>query len=618
MSAVAFALAALVFLSVVGSIAVVRRLQEPERGWYERASARLVLGIPWGTLVVIAFVLSVYLFVQDGITDLSNPVSLPYRAWSYFSPLGMATSSFSHANLGHLTGNMIATLLVAPIAEFVWGHYPDGRDTDDQDETMALATPWWRTPWLRAFVVFPLVVIGIGLATSLFSLGPVIGFSGLVYAFAGFAIVRFPITTLLATTVIQSAAFAIYRALQTPVLVEVAEASPPAPPSWANVAIQGHALGFFIGLVLGIVLLERRGFRPDPCRVWIAVALYAFSKGLWQIYWFGEGNSFLLFQGPGVAIVLVLAVVITLSVGASKQPSVPPRLERLIARSRTSPPSDTGIDRPLEIVRANAPSLDGARSRGRSTGRIDRITAIAGGARDRAVPALSPATRRGSAFAVVLLVLAVLGGVAIPTNLLILSEPTHGEGETIEVEGYTIEYAEGVENQLVSGLGIDAIAEDEGLEASGVIVSSEQRNIWQEAVTTDQLEFAGERTVTVGGPGWRESVHAERVGWTPVGNETVYQVWLSEDGEDEILAFESGGLTGDPVIENRTVTVVSHEGEFVLVVESTDTEESAQTPIPAANESVDAGGLTFERDDGTVTAVTDGTEVVVAHEETYN
>ncbi len=593
-------LAALLAVVLLGSVAVVRRLHEPSRGWYEVASSRLVLGVPWGTLVVVAFVSAVYLFVQDGITDPTDPVSIPYRAWSYFSPLGMATASFSHASLGHFTGNMAGTLLVAPIAEFVWGHYPDERDG-------SVDAPWQR-PWVRAVVVFPLAVLAIGLLTSLFALGPVIGFSGLVYAFAGFAIVRYPIATLLATTLLQSAAMATVRAIQTPVYVYVAEASPPQAPGWATIAIQGHALGFLIGLVLGIVLLERRGNRPDPLRLWIAILLYAFAKGLYQIYWFGEGNSFLLFQGPGIAIVIALAVVITLAVAASTEPTLPSVLGRP-QNSSASADLRAELRRPIELARNTVESADGPNAR------FERIADVVGGTRSAEVPSLSLRTRRGTAFVTVLLVLAVVGGIAVPTNLLVMGELSHDEEATLTIEDYTVEYAEGAENQLVSGFGIDELTEDEGLEASGVIVSSAERTIWLEAVSADQLEFAGEETVSVGGPGWRETVTAERSGWELVGNDSVYQVRLSADGDDR-LAFESDSASADVRIDDRTVGIGPQEGEFVLGVESDGDLETA--PVPEDNETVEVGGLTVENDDGTLYAASNGTEIAVASEETYN
>ncbi|ARS91551.1 rhomboid family intramembrane serine protease [Natrarchaeobaculum aegyptiacum] len=617
-------LAAVVVLSVVGSIAVVRWLQEPPRGWYEVASARLVYGVPWGTLIVLSIVLAVYLFVQDGVTDPSNPVSLPFRSWSYFSPLGMALGSFAHASFGHLLGNVAGALVVAPIAEYAWGHYPQTRSGDDSSTRSGLGGALetaWVTPWVRAAVIFPLAVVVIGLVTSLFSLGPVIGFSGLVYAFAGFAIVRYPITTLLATTLLQSAVLTTYRALQTPVLVYVAEASPPSPPSWATIAIQGHALGFFLGLVCGLLVLERRSVRPDPLHVWLAILLFAISKGLWQIYWFGEGNTFLRFQGPGLAIVAILALVITLAIVASSRPLLPPGLDGRLRRTlerlpgneagrTTDPPSP--LERPLEL--AQSADLGSARS----AVRLDRVTSLAAGGRTDDRPPLSPSTRRGAAFFVVLFVVAILAGMAVPTNLFVLAEPTHDPETAIEIEGYAVEYAESTDNQLVSGIGIEAIESDEGLEASGVIVSSADRNLWLEEVSSDQLAFSGNESITVGGPGWRETVYAERTGWDVVGNETVYNVHLSGP-DDERLAFESGGAVADPQVAGQRLAVVPQDGDFYVGAGDSVEEGLEGAPVPAANESVDVGNVTVERDaDGeTLYAVADGTRVAIANEETY-
>ncbi|RQG97627.1 rhomboid family intramembrane serine protease [Natrarchaeobius oligotrophus] len=594
------ALAAVIVLALVASVAVVNRLDRSDRRWRDVARARFVLGVPWGTLVVIGFVLCVYLFVQGGRSNLYDPVTIPYRAWSYFYPLGMLTSSFSHASFGHLVGNLIATVAIAPLAEYVWGHYPD----DGSD------LPWWRAnPWMRALVLFPAAVLGIGVTTSLFSLGPVIGFSGLVYAFAGFAIVRYPIATLIATIGLQPALSTLYRSLRTPVFVYVAEARPPSSPSWAEIAIQGHALGFFIGLVLGLALLERRGARPSAIRIWLAVLLFAFSKGLWQIYWFGEGNAYLLFQGPGVVIVATLAIVIALAVSGPDGPAIPRRLLERIGGS------SIGVDppaiRPLELA-------GGGRGDDGTADRLERIRDIvAGGGRGRS-SRLSTISARGSAFAVVLVVLAVLAGVAVPVNLLVLDGEGEADRPSIQVEDYTIEYAEGVEHQLVSGIGVEAIEDDGGLVADGVIVSSERRNLWIEAVTARQLEFSGSETVTVGGPGWRETVHVERAGWTPTDNATVYQVWLWQDGDDRRLAFESNESTAELVIDNHTVSVVPDEGSFALEVTSLETGADASASIPGENETTEAGGLAFERYDRTVYASSNGTAVPVATEETYN
>ncbi|MFU8868278.1 rhomboid family intramembrane serine protease [Natronococcus sp.] len=586
MDPIAVGFGLVVLATLLGSVAVVRRLYRPERPWGEAARARLVWGVPWGSIVVLVGVCGVYLFVQDGITDFADPVTLPYRAWSYFAPLGMLTASFSHAGPSHLLGNLAGAAVVAPIAEYAWGHYPD----DERDSRLA-------DPRVRALVVFPLVVVAVGLATSLFALGPVIGFSGIVFAFAGFAIVHYPIATLIGTVGLQGALLTVLRALQSPISVHVAEASPPGPPSWATIAIQGHGLGFFIGIVLGVVVLERRSRRPNPLHLWLAVLLFGFGKSLWAIYWFGGESTFVLLQGPGVVVVAILAVVVTVAVTGSATPLIPRRLRR------TEKSSDrTAADRALELARTSAD---------RTGARLERVAAIAGGGTET-----GRRHHRRAAFLVVLLVTASLAGVAVPTNLLLIDGETTADA-AVEIEGYTVTYEEAAQNQLVSPVAVGPLEEAVSIESSGVIVSNDRHQIWLDAVSSQQLAFSGEETVYVGGPGWREAVTVERTGWEPVGNETVYQVWIEGGGEDRQLAHESNGSTADARIDGRTVTVATEDGEFLLEVAGPDEDGSATVPVPAENESATADGLAFEREDGTIYAVSNGTEVPVAVEETY-
>ncbi|SEQ25186.1 rhomboid family intramembrane serine protease [Natrinema salaciae] len=594
--------------TLVASIAIVRLVHRQDRRWRDVLRSRLVYGVPWGSLVVIAFVVCVYLFVQDGITNFNDPVTIPYRTWSYYYPLGMATAAFSHAGPGHLVGNLAGTIVVAPLAEYAWGHYPDELDSQRSDS-------WRADPRVRAVVLFPLAVVAVGLLTSLFALGPVIGFSGVVFAFAGFAIVHYPIVTIVGTLGVQSVVLRLYYALQEPINVYTAQPSPPSPPSWAGIAIQGHALGLFLGFVLGIVLLERRGTRPDAFRLWLAVLLFGFSKGLWAIYWFGDENSYILFQGPGVAIVSVLALVVTLSVTGSQKPIVPRRVERLLGGSgRVTPWSDgaspSSIDRSLELA-------GGGRGDRAVAARVDRVREIVTGTRSGGSRLLSNLTIGPVAFLAVVAVLAMVAGVAVPANFLVVDDATASSDAAVEIEDYTVEYAEGVQNEYVSGIGIDALESDAGLEASGVIVASERRDIWLEAVSAQRLSFTGEETVSVGGPGWRETVHVERTGWEPVGNDTVYQVWL-EDGGERRLAYESNESRAEARVAGRNVTIRSADGEFVLDVAATESGLVDTTPIPDGNETATAGGLVFDRENETVYAVADGTRVAVASEETYN
>ncbi|MXV64356.1 rhomboid family intramembrane serine protease [Natronorubrum sp. JWXQ-INN-674] len=604
-SLLTLALAIVTVATLLGSIAVVGRLYPgPQIG--EIARSRLVMGVPWGTLLVIGLVCCVYLFVQDGITAFDDPVTIPYRAYSYFYPLGMLTASFSHAGPNHLIGNLAGAVVAAPIAEYAWGHYPDERD----DHSSA---SWRANPWVRALVIFPLAVVAVTIVTSLFALGPVIGFSSVVFAFAAFALVHYPIVTIVGVLGVQGVVLTLYRSFLDPIAVYVAQPSPPSAPSWAGIAIQGHALGFFIGLLLGIAVLRRRDHRPDPFRLWLAVLLYGFGQGLWQIYWFGEENTYFLFRGPGVLLVTALALVVTLAVAGPERSVVPARVDRLFAREDRAD-VDSPVERPLEIAAGQFEERTDA-----AAARLERIREIAGRTRSRAHGStpLSEVGQRQTAYVLVLVVFAVLAGVAIPINFTVPAGDAAGSETAVQVEDYTIEYAEDVENELTSPIRIGPLEEAATLEYSGVIVTSEERHLWSEVIPAHRLAFSGEESVSVGGPGWRETVHVERTGWEPVSNDTVYRVEIRADGEESQLAYESDSSRADVRIDGRTVTIAPEDGEFVLEVESSAGDAVATTAVPEDGESTTAGGIGFERADGTVYAASNGTQVAVASEETY-
>ena len=562
---VAILLGLLLVLTVVGSILVVRAIDGSSSQIEAKLRERLVLGIPWGTLVVVAIVLTVYLFVQDGITDFDNPVTIPYRAWSYFYPLGILTASFSHAGSNHLVGNLAGTLVIAPIAEYAWGHYPPDNPENDSDGSWTRAVR--SNPWLRAVVIFPLAVLGIGLLTSIFAVGPVIGFSGVVFAFAGFAIVRYPIGTIVAAIAAQGAVLTVYRALMSPVATYSVSPRPPAPPSWAEIAIQGHALGFIIGFLLALFVFDRRGYRPRPLRLWIALILYGFSKSLWAIYWFGPDETYLLFRAPGVIVVVLLALVATLAFAASERPVVPKRLLDRMWRS-----GSTGVE---------------------------------------------TVTRRQTAIVSIVLVLALISGPAIPVNGFVLDESSNPDS-AVAVEDYTVYYAEDVENQLVPAIDAFGLSETTNVRVSGVIVSSTERNIWIRATSKDRLEFSGSETVYVGGPGWREAVHVERSGWTPVGNDTVYHVLIETEESEPQLAYSSDASRADTTIEARNVTIRTDDDQFSLEVENVEDGTTVTVPLPDDGETITAHELQIEHDDDSLYASTNETTVQIASRETYN
>lgn len=527
---------ALVLVALVVSGVVVWRLARPGGDWGARLRSRLVLGIPWGSLLVVGIVLAVYLFVQGGFWNWRSPLVIAFRAWSYFYPLGIILAGLAHSGPGHLVGNLLATATFGILAEYAWGHFPTERGVSTFS---SLRT----NPYVR-IVTFPLIAIVVAVFSGAFSLGPVIGFSGVVFAFAGFALIRYPLTTVVLLAV-GDAVSLVYRALRNPQFT--AEASPSfSTPWWAGIAIQGHALGLLVGVVLAVLLFRRRDAIPPAGRLWAAVVAFAASQGLWAVYLILGNGRFVLYRGLGVILVLLLAALLTAAAAAS--------------------------DRPL-------------------VGRIDL-------------------SRREAATLVAASILLALAAVAVPFNLLeVGDEAVPEDATTVEAGDYTVFYAENVENRLVTAFDIP-FYNGSSVRESGVVVVSRDREIWWTAVSKSRLAFNGQGTVVVGAPGWRERVVASRKGWSAVGGPTTYKVFL-EHGDARRLAFTADPAAAEPVIDGRNVSVVPTEDGFALRV-SRDNETLGTAPIPEANATSTAGGLSFARNDSAVFAVINETKVRVA------
>ena len=523
-------------VTVLVSVGVVVSLSDGGVGATLRR--RLLFGVPWGTLVVTGFVLCVYFFVQGGWEYPHRPMVVPFRAWSYYYPLGILTAPFSHAGLGHVTGNLFATLTIASVAEYAWGHYPRKRGV--QTFTSPLTNPFGR---VAAFVVATLAV---GVLTGVFALGPAIGFSGVVFAFAGFAVVRYPLSTVVAVTATGVISL-LYSAVRNPILQQGGR-SAFVTPWWSNIAIQGHALGLFLGATLGVLYVRRVEERPTTLRLFVGVLLFCVAQNLWAVYAPLDGGRYELYRAGGTALVFVLAA--------------------LFASAAAR------VDRSL----------------------VDRID-----------PGFSETT-----FALVLAVTVALAGVAIPFNLFTVANPDAGvtDANSVEVGDYTVFYAHDVPNQYISSVPIDSESVSSSVNASGVIVVSADREIWWEVTSSARLANDGASLVRVGGIGWRESVVADYVGWSPVGNATAYVVYLYHD-EASRLAYVSEASRAEPTITGRNVTVVPGR-EFTLRVTRAG-ETLGTAPIPVGNNTTSAAGLTFVRDDRRVVATTDdGTRVTVA------
>ena len=515
-----------------------------------RLRKRFVLGIPWGTLLSAGFVLAVYLLLQGGFDNWYSPVTIPFRAWSYAYPLGMLTAAFSHNGASHLIGNLIGTLTLAPLAEYAWGHFPRRRGSQTFS---SLRT----NPYVRAFVAFPAAVLAVGLLSSVFAVGPIIGFSGVVFAFAGVALVNYPLGTVVALAG-GGALRLVYNALRAPTLT--ASGRPTyVSPWWADIAIQGHAFGLLVGVLIGLWVVRKRGRRgrPSAKRLWLGAVLVAVEQSLWAVYWYRGGDTYVLYRAAGVMLIAALAVLVVIGVVARDDPLFEWELG-----------ADSGVVRNWQV-----------------------------------------------AAGVLLLTTAALAGPAVPTNLF-TADSGELPGEERTVRDYEVTYAENVPNGQISVVDIDAFGETTAVNTSGVIVRSSERGIWTTPVPKGRLAFDGRVAVRLGGVGWRETVYAQRDGWQVLGSGTAYRVGL-DGGESGRVVYTSDPVTAGPTLAGRNVTVVPTRDAYRLRVTRQDGTANGTAALPDKNASVTIDGLRFDRNTSRVTVSYNGTRLRLLTREPY-
>ncbi|EMA44654.1 rhomboid family intramembrane serine protease [Halobiforma nitratireducens] len=602
--------------------------------WVALVEDRLLYGVPWGTLVTVAILVAFYAVVQGGVRSWSEPLTLPFITWSYFYPTGLFTAGFAHGTPGHLASNTAGTLALAPIAEYAWGHYPpssDRRTRTDGGSNVAAdgeGTSLLARPWVRAVVVFPAALLVAAVLTAVFALGPGLGFSGAVFAIAGFAVVSYPLTTVVAV-VVTTALQTLYQALTQPVVRETLEVGPPSPPGWAGVGFQAHLLGFLLGVLVGIALLRRRGRSPAGDRVFVGVVLFGMAQSLWLLVLTGD-DVFYLYQGAGIVMLLALAVATTVAVAGSDRP-IPPTFSRLSRRV----PSREQLARGWLLVLAVVFLVGIVGAFLDDFSPVLTIAPLAVVVALLALPALpavvpdrwlsSPVSRRGVAVGCLLAFTVVVVAPSVPLNLLVVGDDAvPGDGE-VEVGGYAVTYEQNatagqtpvIDPGPIPDPELDDDEEDDSepdeledaaddpfaTQQSGVIVVNDDREIWTVGVRDSLLEHDREATVVVGGIGWQETVAVSRSGWDVIGNESSYAVDLETgadavdaDGGEAVRSFASEPIEAEVRVDGHTIAIEPGDGAgdaFELRVVA-DGEVVGTADIPAVNETATVGDLEFD------------------------
>lgn len=531
------------FLFLFGALALsllsLHWLGIPLRSYHDTLRERWILGIPWGTLIVVSLLFFVYLFVQRGYWHWHRPVMVAFTAVSMYDPTGWLFAGFSHSSPSHLRGNVTSTLVFGPIVEWIWRHKPG--------ETRHPVEPaWFRIPWVRAIVLFPFGIVLIGVTAALFSWGPVIGFSVAVYALMGISLLHYPFITLVAL-IARETIRVIWRTMTDPiVLAETAVRS--VRPGWYGTAVQGHLVGLLMGVAIGLALLKYHRTRPSGERIWLASVLLGFYLSLWALWWIMGPEEFILFRAVGVGLVFLVAAVIALSVSLPQGAAIPVQL---------SPHS----------------------------------------------------------VAIACLAVSIVGMGAIGIGLNFATSEAPETAVVLEVNDYKITYGENVPDGMVNILEFEALGLTTDVRTSGVIVYSEQRQVWRQTVSASELETRGGAWFTVGGLGWSEEIRVQRAGWVPTGQDPVYQIWLADE-EQWHHAFASEEKTAQVRIAERTFTFVPEDGRFYLGV--TYDNETELVEIPGVDETKTVHDVNITRHGRHLVASHNGTDVSIGTRERYN
>jgi membrane associated rhomboid family serine protease len=493
--------------------------------WRAVLTDRFVYGVPWGSILSLLLVVLVYLFVQSGIESWSDPVVTPFRSWSYSYVLGLLTAGFTHAGPDHLVSNLLAAAVLSPLVEYAWGHYRPSR-ADTQADVQYEHPPGDHPEADRSAV---------DRATDG---GSAVG--GTLARPAVRAFVLFP-AGLVAVSLLTSVfaqGWSLGYSGTVFFLLGVAVVVLPLVTVVAMVGLSGVSV-LLSALQTPVLRVTASSGGPSPPS-WAGVNVQAHLLG----FLLGVLAAFLLLRGrdrwPDVGQVALAVVLVVLS-------------RSLWAYSTASGDTYTrwqGLGVVFVLFLSTLVVAMVALDENRTVGTVRLRSLVVGG------------------LVVVTLLIAL---VSVPPNLTGMDDDPVPEGPAVEVEDYTVTYAENVPHGRVP------------VNTSGVIVVSEPRDVWSSVVEPDQLAHSGTATVTVGGIGWREVVAVERTGWSVTGNDTVYTVTLEHD-DRRVQAFRSAPKRADSRLAGHTVTVAPTTDGFRLRV-SRGGELVGETALPGAGEN---------------------------------
>ena len=353
--------------------------------------------------------------------------------------------------------------------------------------------------------------------------------------------------------------------------------------------------------------------------VFAALVLVGIVQSLWLLVWPAGSDEFVLYRGIGVAFVIVLTILITIAVAGTDRPLPRPLsiLPYTPTRRRLAVAWLVFLTLATLVLVVGGLAVAGA-------GFVVAILIVA--YLLLVLPALPPVLpdrvtggalgRRQAALATLVVLTTLVALVGVPFGLTVVGDEVPGSGG-VEVGDYTVTYEANATADR-STLGFPDAETERTYD--GLLVVSDDRELFTVGERAEVIEFDGEATVTVGGPGWHETVRAERLGWEVLGNETAYAVDLIHDGETT-RSFTSEPVSVDATIDDHRLSIEPVDDAFVIHLER-DGAAVGTVPIPDAGttEQLDEFEFTTESaDDGTLKlyATVDESTVKIAKQESY-